>query len=326
MSTYGLIRISHLSHVTIPEAQQIVAATQVAERLAAGKAYKKALGIYCQQPSYGKKKIQGPNGPEWRWDEQQLAYIAEIAERLANDEPVVKVAEDFWRHQARDHRGLPWGKVEPKNGPTPKGSPYEHFRRAVRWFHREKHAGTLPPPWNEVAWTIKARWRREKANRLRSRVHQPMLMKLKTMSDGDERTQEILMIEKKSDQKRLLEIDNVHSGECGPPPSLDAKNKYVGYFENCFGEQGVFVGDRETGGAVVRGGDTEWATEYKVSVAKPCPRGLLLQESEQRWIVACLEGMTNTHLGEPIGFEGELSQALGRLHKLEADQEQPSQL
>ena len=43
--------------------------------------------------------------------------------------------------------------------------------------------------------------------------------------------------------ERLLEIDNVHVADCGPPPSLDTQDKYVGYFENPYGEQWVFVFD-----------------------------------------------------------------------------------
>ena len=54
------------------------------------------------------------------------------------------------------------------------------------------------------------------------------------------------MITKTHKGERLLEIDNVHVTDCGPPPSLDATDKYVGYFENPHGEQWVFIGDRST--------------------------------------------------------------------------------
>jgi hypothetical protein len=50
------------------------------------------------------------------------------------------------------------------------------------------------------------------------------------------------MIEKKYKGERLLEIDNLHSADCDAPPSLDAADKYVGYFENGCGEQWVFIG------------------------------------------------------------------------------------
>jgi hypothetical protein len=103
------------------------------------------------------------------------------------------------------------------------------------------------------------------------------------------------MIEKKTDRERLLEIDNVHGAGCGSPPSVDASGKYVGYFENQFGEQWVFIGDRETGEAVVRGGDANWR-EHRVSLEHPCPASLVLQGAEQRWLMSCFEAMCNTRI------------------------------
>jgi len=101
------------------------------------------------------------------------------------------------------------------------------------------------------------------------------------------------MLEKKHRGERLLEIDNLHSAGCGPPPSLDAADKYLGYFENCYGEQWVFIGDRKTGEAVIRGGDTDWPTEYRVSIKRPCPAGLVLGEEEKHWIITCFMAMSH---------------------------------
>ena len=94
--------------------------------------------------------------------------------------------------------------------------PYQQFHRAVRWFHRMKRKGLLPIPYGELALTMQepkgfreepkpkrwtpggtakreeeradakaqhcaerlARWREEKATRVQSRVHKPMLAKL----------------------------------------------------------------------------------------------------------------------------------------------------
>jgi len=98
------------------------------------------------------------------------------------------------------------------------------------------------------------------------------------------------MIEKKRNGERLLEIDNVHVAGCGPPPSIDAADKYVGYFENPYGEQWLFVGDPKTGKAVLRGGDCGWEREYKVSLKNPCP-DTILNEPEKMWIVTCFMGM-----------------------------------
>jgi hypothetical protein len=87
------------------------------------------------------------------WDTQQLAYIAEIAERLGQGEDVAHVAADFWARGLLDHRGLPWGQVQAKPGKGT-GNPYEWYRRAARWFHRAKHNGELPPPYRDIAGTI----------------------------------------------------------------------------------------------------------------------------------------------------------------------------
>lgn len=56
----------------------------------------------------------------------------------------------------------------------------------------------------------------------------------------------------------LLQIDNAHAARCGPAPSLDASDEYVGYFENDSVEQWVFIGDPETGNARLFGGDVNW--------------------------------------------------------------------
>jgi hypothetical protein len=101
------------------------------------------------------------------------------------------------------------------------------------------------------------------------------------------------MIEKKGKGERLLEIDNLHIAECGTPPSLDAAHKYVGYFENYFGEQWVFIGDRKTGEAVIYGGDAGWRKKYEVSRENPCPVDLVLNQAERHWIIACFMGMSN---------------------------------
>ena len=47
---------------------------------------------------------------------EQLAYIAEIAERLGKGEDVLLVVADFWGRGIKDHRGLPWGQVQHKEG------------------------------------------------------------------------------------------------------------------------------------------------------------------------------------------------------------------
>ncbi len=90
----------------------------------------------------------------------------------------------------------------------------------------------------------------------------------------------------------------MHGADSGPVPLLDAAGKYLGYFENCYGEQWVFVGDRKTGEAVVRGGDAGWSEEYSVSIERPCPRDLVLDEAEKLWIITCFTSMCDRPLVE----------------------------
>ena len=66
------------------------------------------MRILFQQP----RKV----GKGSEWDMQQLAYIAEIAERLGKGEDVLLVVADFWGRGIKDHRGLPWGQVQHKDG------------------------------------------------------------------------------------------------------------------------------------------------------------------------------------------------------------------
>jgi hypothetical protein len=96
---------------------------------------------------------------------------------------------------------------------------------------------------------------------------------------------------------RLLQIDNVHASACGPPPSVDATGNYLGYFENCYGEQWVFIGDRKTGKAIVRGGDCGWEREYKLSLKRPCP-DTILNEPEKMWIITCFMAMSDKSFDE----------------------------
>jgi hypothetical protein len=108
------------------------------------------------------------------------------------------------------------------------------------------------------------------------------------------------MLVKKGEGGRLLEIDNAHVADCGPPPSLEATDKYVGYFENPYGEQWVFIGDPGTGKAVIRGGDVGWTTEHEISLQDPCP-DLILNEPEKLWIITCFMGMSHKSFDEVVG-------------------------
>ena len=107
------------------------------------------------------------------------------------------------------------------------------------------------------------------------------------------------MIAKKHEGECLLQIDNVHVTSCGAPPSLDADDTYVGYLENCYGEQWVFIGDRESGTATIRGGDLGWEEEVQVSVESPCPN-MILNDAEKFWIITCFMAMANKPFNEVL--------------------------
>lgn len=98
---------------------------------------------------------------------------------------------------------------------------------------------------------------------------------------------------------RLLQIDNVHVNDCGPPPAFDASDSYLSYYENRYGEQWVFVGDRATGKAKIYGGDCGWEQVYEITLDDPCPR-VTLNQGEIAWIVACLLAMSRHHRYDDI--------------------------
>ena len=94
----------------------------------------------------------------------------------------------------------------------------------------------------------------------------------------------------------LLIIRNHHTAACGDPPivSSEAGNPYIGYFENSFGEQWIFTLDRESGKAVLRGGDVGWNTTYEV--VDGCVAGLRLGKEEQPWLTACWSAATGKRI------------------------------
>jgi hypothetical protein len=84
----------------------------------------------------------------------------------------------------------------------------------------------------------------------------------------------------------LLTIRNTHAPACGDPPIVSNSNhRYIGYFENVFGEQWVFTYDRETKTATLQGGDINWNNPQVVCDGKV--PGLQLQKDEAAWLLAC---------------------------------------
>jgi len=85
---------------------------------------------------------------------------------------------------------------------------------------------------------------------------------------------------------------NIHGSDAGEPPIClnDAAGKYFGYFENLFGEQWVFVYDRETSKAELCGGDVGWHNKFPVTDGRA--DGLILGREELQWLQACWAAAT----------------------------------
>ena len=83
----------------------------------------------------------------------------------------------------------------------------------------------------------------------------------------------------------LLTIRNNHAPASGDPPIASNEHKYVGYFENVYGEQWIFTYDRQTKTASLHGGDVGWNNRYQVHDGEV--PGLVLQRDEAAWLRAC---------------------------------------
>ena len=66
--------------------------------------------------------------------------------------------------------------------------------------------------------------------------------------------------------------------------------QYLGYFENDYGEQALFVYDRDSRQAILYLGDAGWQTRHVV-VDGGVP-DLVLSETERLWVGACWQAAT----------------------------------
>lgn len=91
---------------------------------------------------------------------------------------------------------------------------------------------------------------------------------------------------------------HIHSNHATPPPVVESnsENRYVGYFENCYGEQWVFTYDRTTHVATVTGGDVSWKF-YTVEDGGIAP--LVMHTEELLWLKACWHAATRSHMPTP---------------------------
>lgn len=92
--------------------------------------------------------------------------------------------------------------------------------------------------------------------------------------------------------KPFFMMNNNHSSSCGTPPvfSNNETNKYYGYFENEHREQWIFIYDRKTGIAELRGGDVGWETAYQVKDGNAAE--IILNAEEKKWLCACWKAAT----------------------------------
>jgi hypothetical protein len=90
----------------------------------------------------------------------------------------------------------------------------------------------------------------------------------------------------------LFAVRNHHSAECGTPPHIDdrSSSQYLGYFENQYGEQAVFVYDRDSRQASVYVGDAGWEAQH--AVVDGAVPDLILSETERLWVRACWQAVT----------------------------------
>jgi hypothetical protein len=94
-----------------------------------------------------------------------------------------------------------------------------------------------------------------------------------------------------SNRPPILQISNHHTASCGTPSRIEERaGQYLGYFENGYGEQMIFVFDRHNGTGQLYAADAGWETPYEVvdGVAKE----LILTPEERLWLQVCWEAAT----------------------------------
>jgi hypothetical protein len=84
----------------------------------------------------------------------------------------------------------------------------------------------------------------------------------------------------------MLTVYNKHPMRSEEPPHYDTreKGKYFGYFQNAEGEQWLFIYDRTTKTAILKGGDVDWPSEA-VLTSSIAP--YVLGSEEKQWLAAC---------------------------------------
>lgn len=94
----------------------------------------------------------------------------------------------------------------------------------------------------------------------------------------------------------FLTIWNTHREDCGGPPivtncaggKLDG-SKYIGYFQNRFAEQWVFVYHLHRKVSELRGGDIGWESVVEVKDGRA---EVMLGKAETAWLETCWKAAT----------------------------------
>ncbi len=99
-------------------------------------------------------------------------------------------------------------------------------------------------------------------------------------------------------QRRLFQVSNHHSANCGTPPHIDGDTpgRRFSYFQNEYGEQAIFEFDLATRAGRIWMGDANWEEGH--TVVKGIIRDLVLSPSEALWVSACWYAATG-ELPEP---------------------------
>jgi hypothetical protein len=107
-------------------------------------------------------------------------------------------------------------------------------------------------------------------------------------------------------ENALFCVRNKQSASSGEPPSFDGNtpNRYHSYFENGYGEQLVFIYDRESDTATLYHSDLGWEHPRPVEEGGRCP-SIVLDQAEMLWLRACWLAATEGKRARGIASPGD---------------------
>ena len=95
--------------------------------------------------------------------------------------------------------------------------------------------------------------------------------------------------------KVVAVVKNNHAASCGEPPDYDSDDfAYFSVFQNCYGEQMVFIREKQEDGlgeCYVRLGDNQWTNTSPV--VDGAAVGLIVNNPEAMFIKACWDAVTH---------------------------------